>query len=129
MDLKFWSQEVKEASLGQVKVAEWDYVLQFLNKLKLGTKLVSRQYIKVLTSKFISSNLYMLVFIFIIYFQSSTKAFSATETLHWITGPSVNLITGVTFVNALVAMYDLSDTLFSFFLSDRKIFFQTCLYF
>ena len=129
MDLKFWSQEVKEASLGQVKVAEWDYMLQFLKKLKLGTKLVSRQYIKVLTSKFISSNLYMLVFIFIIYFQSSTKVFSATETLHWITGPSVNLITGVTFVNALVAMYDLSDTLFSFFLSDCKIFFQTCLYF
>ena len=129
MGLKFWSQEVKEASLGQVKVAEWDYMLQFLKKLKLSTKLISRQYIKVLTSKFISSNLYMLVFIFIIYFQSSTKVFSATETLHWITGPSVNLITGVTFVNALVAMYDLSDTLFSFFLSDRKIFFQTCLYF
>ena len=55
-------------------------MLQFIEKLKLCTKVVPRQYIKVFTSNLICSNFYLLFVVFIIYLQSSTKVFSTTET-------------------------------------------------
>ena len=66
-----WLHKITHAILKQIKLAEYNYMLQFLKKLKLCTKLVSRQYMKVLTSKLIYNNLYLLFVIFIIYLPSS----------------------------------------------------------
>ena len=77
-----------------MKIAQKDYMLQFLNKPKLFTKLVLRQYMKVFTSKFISNNLYLLFVIFIIYLHSFAKIFPAIGISHRMTGSSLKSITG-----------------------------------
>ena len=43
--------------LEQIKLPEWNYTFQFVKKLKLCTKLVPGQYMKVFTVKFVSNNL------------------------------------------------------------------------
>ena len=55
---------------------------------------------KVFISKFIYNNLYVLLFviIFIIYLESSTTLFPTTGISHQMTGSSVKLITGTTFI-------------------------------
>lgn len=63
-------------------------MLQFLTKLKLCTKLVSRQYMKAFASKFIYNNLCLFL---------NATVFSTTGASHWISGSSVKSITGVTF--------------------------------
>ena len=89
------------------------YMLYFSKKLKLCTKLVPIQYMKVFTSKFICNNLYLLfVVIFIIYLQSSTKVVSTTGTSHRMTSSSAKSIAGVTFMGK--CMVGMSDILLSF---------------
>ena len=74
-------------------------MLQYFKKLKLCTKLVPRQYMKIFTSKFICNNLCLVFGSFIIYLQSSTnKVYSTSGTLHRMTGSSGKLITRLTFV-------------------------------
>ena len=68
-------------------------MLQFLDQLKLCTKLVSRQYIQVFSSKFTWKNVCLSFVIFTFYLQSSTKVFSASRTSHWVTISSEMSIT------------------------------------
>ena len=68
-------------------------MLQFLDQLKLCTKLVSRQYIQVFSSKFTWKNVCLSFAIFTFYLQSSTKVFSASRTSHWVTISSEMSIT------------------------------------
>ena len=70
------------AILVQRKLHEKDYILQFLKKLKLCTKLVLRQYMKVFASKFICHNFCLLFILSIIYLKSTAKLSSATGTSH-----------------------------------------------
>ena len=72
---------VNEAILEQIKVAVLVYIIQFLKKPELCTKLVPKQHIKGFTLKFICNNVYLLFTIFIIYLESSTIVFSTTRTL------------------------------------------------
>ena len=68
-------------------------MLQFLDQLKLCTKLVSRQYIQVFSSKFTWKNVCLSFVIFTFYLQSSTKVFSASTSSHWVTISSEMSIT------------------------------------
>ena len=68
-------------------------MLQFIDQLKLCTKLVSRQYIQVFSSKFTWKNVCLSFVIFTFYLQSSTKVFSASRTSHWVTISSEMSIT------------------------------------
>ena len=84
-------------------------MLQFLDQLKLCTKLVSRQYIQVFSSKFTWKNVCLSFVIFTFYLQSSTKVFSASRTSHWVTISSEMSIT--------IALPYVSFSFFFFFTS------------
>ena len=109
--------------IGNDKMLKPNNEICLKSKYQLKQKTISREKILQLIKiaffeKWIFSNS------FIIYFQSSTKVFSTTGTSHRMTFSYVNSITGVTFVGKcpLVGIYDMSDTLFSCFLSDCSTF-------
>ena len=94
----------------------------FFKKLKLWAKLVPRQYMIVVTSKFICNNLYLLIVaIFMIYLQWFTKVSSTTETSQRMTGSSIKSVTGETFIGKCPWLVGLTE-FFLFFLVTATLF-------